>query len=113
MNQKLLKLLKGDESKYPKYIEEHYPQIIEKLLEYWKTPQMYLYLDELMMSKRSDRLGFPPEAASEIWSLNSLYENMHPNPIKSLGTNVWLKDKKTVHEEWKQSVYKKSEDNKS
>ena len=112
MNKTLLKLLQGEESKYPKYIEEHYPNIIEKLLEYWGTPLMYQYFDELMMSKRPGRQGFPPEATLEIWALNSLYESMHPNNEKGLGTNVWLKDEKTVREEWKRS-FKRSEDNKS
>ena len=109
MNQTILKLFQGNESKYPKYIEEHYPQIFEKLLEYWETCQMYPYLDELMMSKREGRQGFPPEAAVEVWTLNSLYLAMYPNPDKGLGTDIWLEDSTTEKEVKKMSEHKSNE----
>jgi hypothetical protein len=115
MNKKLLKLLKGDESKYPKFIEANYPHIIEKLLEYWGTAQMPLYFEELMMSKRGiNRQGFPAEVTAEIWTLNSFYEALYPNTVKGLGTDVWLLDQDAARSNWKESYFhKKAEDDKS
>jgi hypothetical protein len=112
MNKKLLKLLKDDESKYPKFIEANYPYIIEKLLEYWGTAQMHPYLEELMMSKRGvNRQGFPAEVAAEIWALNNFYEALCPNTVKGLGTDVWLQDKDNAR--WKESFFHKAKDDKS
>ena len=90
MNKKLLKLLQGDESKYPKVLEASYPHIFEKLIEYWDTAEMTPYLDELMMSKRpKNRQGFSDEVTAEIWTLNSFYAKLHPKTEKGLGTDVW------------------------
>ncbi len=114
MNKTLLKLLKGDESKYPKFIEANYPYIIEKLLEYWGTAQMPPYLEELMISKRGvNRQGFPAEVAAELWALNSFYEALYPNTVKGLGTDVWLLDKDIARKDWKEPFFHKAKDDKS
>ena len=113
MNKKLLELLQGDESKYPKAIEANYPYIFEKLLEYWGTAQMKAYLDELMMSKRpNNRQGFSAEVTAEIWTLNSFYEALYPTD-KGLGTDVWQLDQDIAHSDWKESVFSKDKDEKS
>lgn len=106
MNQKMLELLQGHTDQYPKYVEANYPHIFAKLIEYWGTNQMYSYLDELVFSKRSDRQGFPAEAAAEVWALSGLYRKMWPEAAASNATDVWREDSETVHTDWKDSVFK-------
>ena len=103
----MLELLEGDASKYPKFVEANFPYIFENLIEYWGTHQMTAYLDELMMSKRSNRQGFPPEAAAEIWAISSLYAKLRPAEERGLGTDVWKTDVETAHTDWKDSVFVK------
>ena len=76
MNPRLLNLLNGKEDIYPHLLEEKFPRVFNKLLELWRTPDIDVYLQDLMMDKRGgDRAGFPPEAAMEIIRLsNFLYE---------------------------------------
>lgn len=73
MNQKMLELLGEHAAKYPKYLEQHFPHVFNKLLELWGTAEMGPYFDELIMSKRPNRRGFPVEAAREIWDLHKAY----------------------------------------
>lgn len=112
MNAKMLELLEGDASKYPKFIEANYPHIFNNLIEYWGTHQMTPYLDELMMSKRSDRQGFPPEAATEVWAISSLYAKLRPAEDKGLGTDVWQTDVETAHSDWKEAIFSKDAEDK-
>jgi ankyrin repeat protein len=76
MNPRLLNLLDGKEDIYPHLLEEKFPRVFNKLLELWQTPDIDVYLQDLMMDKRGgDRAGFPPDAAMEIIHLsNFLYE---------------------------------------
>lgn len=112
MNAKMLELLEGDASKYPRFLEANYPYIFEKLIEYWGTSQMPAYLDELMMSKRSSRTGFPPAAATEIWTISSLYAKLRPAEEKGLGTDIWQTDIETAHTDWKDAKFSKDEEDK-
>ena len=52
MNEKLLKLLNGNESLYPRNLEEKYPRVFEKIHQLWNTAELDAYLDELMMDSR-------------------------------------------------------------
>ena len=104
MNQRMMELLQGHTSQYPKVLETHFPHVFNKLIECWGTHQMVPYLDELMMSKRPGRQGFPPEAATEIWAISSLYSTLYPEARSGLATNVWLEDRETAHTDWKEST---------
>jgi hypothetical protein len=76
MNQRLFNLLNGDNDLYPHLLEEKFPRVFNKLLELWQTPHIDVYLQDLMVDKRTgDRQGFPPDAAMEIIRLsNYLHE---------------------------------------
>ena len=113
MNQKMLEVLQGDASKYPKFIEAHFPHVFEKLLEYWGTYQMHAFLDDLMLSRRPGRQGFPPEAAAEIWVLSSFYAKHYPDEAVGLGTDVWQEDVEAVRADLKESAATKNSEDKS
>lgn len=78
MNQKMLGLLGEHADKYPKFLEEKYPHVFNKIVELWGTDDMVPYFDDLIVSKRPDRLGFPAEAVKEIWDLNKLFLQLYP-----------------------------------
>lgn len=86
MNEKLLKLLNGNESLYPRNLEEKYPRVFEKIHQLWNTAELDAYLDELMMDSRGGhRQGFQPEAASEIFRLSMAHARRH----EASSTDVW------------------------
>lgn len=90
MNPKLLELLGPHADKYPTTLERDFPHVFDKLVELWGTAQMWPYLDELMMSRRPGRQGFPDAAAAEIWALNSVYASLHPDEApKSPVDDLW------------------------
>ena len=78
MNQKMLELLGEHTDKYPKHLEQSYPHVFLKVVELWGTADMRSYFDELIMSNRPNRMGFPAEAVTEIWALSKVYSMLHP-----------------------------------
>ena len=68
MNQKMLEYLGEHADKYPNNLEQKYPHVFQKMIELWGTVSMRPYFDELIMSNRPNRLGFPPEVVTEIWA---------------------------------------------
>ena len=52
MNEKVLQILGGNESRYPHKLELQFPRVLEKILELWGTPAMDPYFHELMMDTR-------------------------------------------------------------
>lgn len=110
MNQKLLEHLGEHADKYPKALEEKFPHVFLKLLELWGTVQMRPYLDELIMSNRPNRQGFPVDVAGEIWALSRVYSIQHPEQEPDVGINpfgdVWDGDLDAVSDNWKQQTRK-------
>lgn len=86
MNERLLRILGGEKKFYPHGLEEKYPRIFEKIMFLWDKPGMSDYFAELMMPVRQDRVGFPPEIASEIVRLSLVHFTSHA-PDKS--NDVW------------------------
>ncbi len=113
MNQKMLDLLGEDYAdKYPKFLEQHFPHVFQKMIELWGTNQMLAYFDELIMSNRPNRQGFPPEAVMEIWALHRVYSDLHPqDEIEESETDiddVWGVDIDVERDSWKYRAEKKS-----
>lgn len=104
MNQKLLEYLGEHADKYPKHLEQSFPHVFHKLVEFWGTANMRAYFDELIMSNRPNRLGFPPEAVTEIWALSKVYSTLHPEDepetISTFG-DIWNADIDGVRDDWK------------
>ena len=74
MNEKILKMLQGDESLYPHELEKQYLRVLNKIIELWYTPQAEEYFLDLMVDKRGGRQGFPPKVATEIFRLSQAHE---------------------------------------
>lgn len=78
MNQKMLELLGEQADKYPKNLEEKFARIFNKIIELWGTAELVPYFDDLMMSARPNRQGFPPDVVKEIWALHKIFMQLFP-----------------------------------
>lgn len=94
MNEKMLALVQGKEDQYPKFLEANYPHVFAHLLEIWGTAAAGPYFDELMLSKRPGRVGFPPEAAAEVWTLHRIYSAQAP--VKEID-DIWSTGSDDAH----------------
>jgi hypothetical protein len=108
MNQKMVELLGEHADKYPKHLEERFLRIFNKLLELWGTPEMIPYLDDLVMSDRPDRAGFPVEVAAELWNLSKVYPLLHPDAAPAQGVSffgdIWNLDGDVGRHSWGQKT---------
>src|SRR5487761_2687427 len=67
MDERILSLLDGRETYYPHALEQQFPRVLKKIVEWWDTPDVANYLYELMVDSRGGtRQGFPSEVASDI-----------------------------------------------
>lgn len=71
-------LLTGDyKSKYPRQLVARFPHVAQRMHDIWNDKAaMADYLTELLVSRRPNRNGFPPEVAAEIIALSLAYEGM-------------------------------------
>lgn len=73
MNEKVLQLLEGEEEFYPAALEQKFPQMLNKIVELWNSPELDPYLEQLMLDTRDhQRQGFPPEVATDIMRLSRI-----------------------------------------
>ncbi len=77
MDQRLLRILGGDEKQYPKLLERDYPRVFGKIMSLWDTPESDAYFLDLMVDQRGDRVGFPPAVATEILHLSTIHARQH------------------------------------
>ena len=77
MNERILKLLNNKEDYYPHKLEQQFPQIFEKIMIMWDSPEFDSYLNKFLLDKRKHaRQGFPPEVASELLRLSMLHSEL-------------------------------------
>lgn len=53
-------------------IESRFPHIARELCAHWKTDQIELYLDSLLIDNRGGRVGFPADVLDELMFLSGL-----------------------------------------
>jgi len=80
MNKAMLDLIYGEESIYPRQLELHHPQVLEKIVRLWYSPQMANFLLQLMVDTRGDRQGFSHEVAGELYYLSKAFEGTRNFP---------------------------------
>lgn len=73
MNQRLLRILGGETKHYPYALESKYPRILDTIMSLWDGNEIDDYFMGLMVSDRSDRVGFPPDVAAEIMHLSLVH----------------------------------------
>ncbi len=70
-------LLGKDERHYPGRLEAAFPRILGKIVGLWGKPELDAYFNELMVTERSDRQGFPGDVAMEIFHLSNIHADLH------------------------------------
>lgn len=73
MNPRLLRILGGSAERYPHALEEKFPRILNMIMSLWDKDEIDEYLMELMVSKRPNRAGFPPDVAADIMHLSLIH----------------------------------------
>lgn len=62
---------------YPHQLTARFPHVVAKMEDLWDNPQaMNAYFEDLLVSKRPNRKGFPPEVGKEIIRLSLAYERL-------------------------------------
>lgn len=102
---KLLGCLGSDAHVYPARLERDFPRILARIVELWGRAELDAYLQGLMVSDRTDRQGFPPEVAMELFRLATVHGALGLAP--DAGGTGWagLEDA----ELYKKSVQKKDD----
>lgn len=73
MNEKVLQLIGGKVNNYPHALEKQFPHMLNKIVELWDSSALDAYFEQLMLDTRDhQRLGFPPEVASDIMRLSRI-----------------------------------------
>jgi hypothetical protein len=75
---------------YPKMLEQKYPHVLEKIANLPNSVEMERFFEDLTLTQRSGRQGFPVEVFGELQALISVYRKLHllPEPPKQDG-DVW------------------------
>ena len=76
MDARLLRILGNREQNYPHALEKQFPRIFSQIMALWDSPEIDALFSDLMVTKRSDRQGFPPDVASDIIYLSMVHTRM-------------------------------------
>jgi uncharacterized protein len=88
MDDKVKALFNINSVHYPHELAQHYPNILQKIVDLWLSNQIDDYFSSLIMDTRGDqRQGFPPKVAEEILRL-SVINTKHRESLKP---HSWLK----------------------
>jgi hypothetical protein len=67
------------EEVYPAELSATYPHILEKLEALWEQPEkVRAYFQELLVTQRETRKGFPIDVYMEIFALSEHYNKLYP-----------------------------------
>ena len=77
-------------SRYPRKLVEGFPHVARRIAELWDDKdKLGEYFTELMVSKRPNRRGFPPEVGAEIVYLSMAYDLHGPvRPHRASGPEL-------------------------
>ena len=69
----------------PMELARQFPRIANRLRHLWKqVARCEAYLDDLLVSRRGTRKGFPPEITQELEALREYYARLYPG-----GRSTW------------------------
>jgi hypothetical protein len=75
---------------YPKILEQKYPHVLEKIANLPSSVEMERFFEDLMLTQRTGRQGFPVEVFDELLALVSVFRRrkLLREPPKKDG-DVW------------------------
>ena len=90
---RLLAQLGSDAGAYPTHLEQKFPRILARIVALWGKAGLDAFLQELTVTQRTDRRGFPEEVAVELFRLSALHGERGLTPDHSQGTGwSWIED---------------------
>ena len=64
----------------PMVLAARYPRIANNIADLWRrVARCEEYLDTLVVDRRGNRAGFPPDVAQELNNLRGFYAELHPD----------------------------------
>lgn len=88
LRQKMLSNLDGKTDAYPYQVERCFPHILARLVEVWGQPEGDTYLNNLLVSNRPNRQGFPDDVAGELFRLSIIHASLLPDIAQT--SSGWL-----------------------
>lgn len=79
MNERMLQILEGDESKYPHVLEARFKRVFDRIVAFWGTEELDPLFSDLCIDDRGGRQGFPPDAMGELFVLFNVNERQKSN----------------------------------
>ncbi|MFA6922177.1 MAG: hypothetical protein WC216_10060, partial [Gallionella sp.] len=74
MDQRLIRLLGGSTRHYPYALESKFPRILGTIMSLWDNDEeIDDYFMGLMVNDRPNRIGFPPDVATDIMHLSLVH----------------------------------------
>jgi hypothetical protein len=95
LRKRFLAALAADGNKtelYPYEVEKHFPRILARIVELWKTPDLDPYFEGLLTTTRHDRQGFPEKVALEIFYLSNLHSSYRLSMLTRVSPWDWSPD---------------------
>lgn len=90
---RLLVLLGADAGAYPRHLEQQFPRILDRIVALWGKAGLDAFLQDLTVTQRHGRQGFPEEVAVELFRLAALHGELRLTPDHSQGTGwSWIED---------------------
>jgi len=87
--------------KYPYELEKRYERVLNRIMEFWGTPQLDFLLEDLLVDKRGGRQGFPREIVAELLFLGELHTRIAcaraDDPNDPWGIEVAKRELKHMH----------------
>lgn len=73
----LKSMMMGFDDAYPAELVTRFPHIADRIAMLWSRPdELASYFQELVFTERTDRQGFPPAVANELFRLSNAYSDM-------------------------------------
>jgi hypothetical protein len=80
----LREIIERQGGSFPHQLAQRFPRVLEKIVSAWPTPaEAWACFQELLLTERESRLGFPREIYSEILALSDFYNSLNPPPERS------------------------------
>lgn len=70
----LLKLLDNETERYPHFLEQQFPHVLQRMTALWGKPQIAGYFDGLLAPPKGPGQGFPEQARREIEVLRACHD---------------------------------------
>lgn len=68
-----------DSDHFPEHLYHGFERIVHQIEETWGTKAGEAYLDDLLMSSRPNRVGFPGQIATELFRIRTIHGEMFPD----------------------------------